>query len=117
MNKKKNKLHDEIVPQMAETLKALGHPLRLRLFEALAGEEKSVGQLVLDLEIPQAIASQQLRIMKQGQVVQCRRQGALMLYRLTHDGLLNLLKCLYSCQDHCLLLLPPKSLKKTRKGE
>lgn len=105
MNNRKKRLNPKFIPFIAETLKALGHPHRLRLLEALASGEKSVSQLVEDLQLPQAIVSQQLRIMKSGQVVSSQRQGTLAMYRISNPGLYDLLNCLHSCQDHCLPFL------------
>jgi DNA-binding transcriptional ArsR family regulator len=96
-----NKLHSDFLPRIAETLKTLGHPHRLRIFEALGTGEVSVGALSEELGIPQAIVSQQLKIMRGGQVVVSRREGPHVLYRLENPSLLNLLNCLYSCQKHC----------------
>lgn len=100
--KAKKKLDPRLVPYAAEVLKTLGHPLRLRLLEALADGEKSVGQLQKDLEVPQAVVSQHLRVMKTGQVVLSCRRGTLVFYYLANPGLVNLLGCIHSCQDHCL---------------
>lgn len=116
MNNKKF-LQPEILHHMADSLKALGHPLRLKIFEALAEGEKPVGTLVQELTIPQAIVSQQLRIMRSGNVVLSRRQGTLMLYRLAHPGLLKLLQCLLSCQDHCLPAFPPVTAPASKGNE
>lgn len=100
------RLDSKIIPHIAEILKALGHPLRLRLLEILANGESSVGNLQQRMGIPQAIVSQQLRIMKTGGVVLARRKGTQMLYSLANPGLLNLLNCLHTCQEFCLANLP-----------
>lgn len=102
MNNSFFKLEAAALPFIAESLKALGHPQRLRLLEALADGEKSVGRLSELLELPQAIVSQQLRIMRTNGVVSQRRHHTNSLYSLAHKGLLGLLKCLEKCQSHCL---------------
>lgn len=99
---KPKKLHPKALPHIAEILKALGHPIRLRLLECLAPGEASVGVLQERLQTPQAIVSQQLRILRSSGVVTFRRQGTLSLYSLAIPGLLNLLSCLQNCQEHCL---------------
>jgi len=103
------KLDNDFLAQTAETLKALGHPHRLRLLEALADGEKSVGTLAELLSLPQAIVSQQLRIMRTSQVVIYRRQKSQSLYSLAHPGLINLLDCLQKCQKHCMVKNAPLS--------
>ena len=96
------RLPPQALPHMAEILKALGPPLRLRLLEVLAEGEASVGALQEHLGTSQAIASQQLRILRSNGIVTFRRQGTLSLYSLAIPGLLNLLVCLQRCQQHCL---------------
>ncbi|HNW33442.1 MAG TPA: metalloregulator ArsR/SmtB family transcription factor [Candidatus Ozemobacteraceae bacterium] len=103
MNNSFFKLSAAALPHIADTLKALGHPQRLRLLEALADGEKSVGRLAELLDIPQAIVSQQLRIMRSCGVVCQRRYRTNSLYSLAHEGLIQLLACLENCQEHCLI--------------
>jgi len=102
MNNSFFRITDEALPMIAESLKALGHPQRLRLLEALADGEKPVGKLAELLDLPQAIVSQQLRIMKTSGVVKQRRHHTNSLYSIAHDGLLQLLNCLSKCQSHCV---------------
>lgn len=102
MNNSIFKITDEALPMIADSLKALGHPQRLRLLEALADGEKPVGRLAELLSLPQAIVSQQLRIMKTSGVVKQRRHHTNSLYSLAHEGLLQLLNCLSKCQSHCV---------------
>ncbi|MFZ2961261.1 MAG: metalloregulator ArsR/SmtB family transcription factor [Candidatus Ozemobacteraceae bacterium] len=94
-------LRAEVIPFVADILKAIGHPIRLRIIEVLAAGETSVGSLQIALGIPQPIVSQQLRILKSGGVVQSRKCAAQSLYSLAIPGLVNLLDCLRHCQDHC----------------
>ena len=96
------RLQPEALYHLAEALKALAHPLRLRILEELSGGECSVGDLQKRLEAPQAIVSQQLKIMRTSGVATFRRERNQSLYRLRHPGLLKLLKCLLSCQSYCL---------------
>ena len=107
MNTSIFKLDADLLPKTAETLKALGHPHRLRILEALADDEKTVGTLADLLDLPQAIVSQQLRIMRTSQVVVFRRHKSQSIYSLAHPGLSNLLHCLRSCQAHCAGQVPP----------
>jgi len=94
---------------IAESLKAIGHPQRLRLLEALADGEKPVGKLAELLDLPQAIVSQQLRVMRNSGVVRQRRIRTNSLYSLAHEGLVQLLTCLASCQTHCLPVVRPST--------
>lgn len=106
-----NNLITEVLDHISAILKALAHPQRLRIFEMLAHGEKSVSEIQNSLDLPQAVVSQQLRIMKSGGVVICRRVGSSSRYRLANPGLLHLLKCLQGCQQFCLTAATGKKPK------
>lgn len=65
----------------AEFFKALSHPLRLAILDALRTGEKSVGTLVDELEADQPAVSQQLSILRQRGFVETRKQGTTVYYR------------------------------------
>lgn len=65
----------------AEFFKALSHPLRLAILDALRTGEKSVGLLVTELETDQPAVSQQLSILRQRGFVQTRKEGTTVFYR------------------------------------
>jgi len=72
---------------MAEIFKALGDPVRLRLFQLLAGrDELCVCHLTEALDLPQSTVSRHLGVLRHAGLVQTRRGGKWMHYRLT-DGL------------------------------
>lgn len=95
------KLDPNYISQIAQVLKSLGHPQRLRIFEVLAEGEQNVTQIQAQVELPQAVVSQHLRIMRNGGVIRCRREGTFSLYQLSQKGLYNLLECLRRCQSSC----------------
>ena len=65
-------------------LKAVGHPLRLQIVDLLARHPaRSVSELCDALDTKQPIISQQLSILRRGQVVHGRRNGNRVLYSLT----------------------------------
>ncbi len=72
---------------MAELFRALGHPDRVRLVEELAGDEKDVNTLCENLGVRQARVSQHLAVLRASHVVQDRRQGRHVLYRLAKPAL------------------------------
>jgi DNA-binding transcriptional ArsR family regulator len=81
---------------VAEVLKALGHPVRLQIVELLEHGEMCVGDVVENLGIPQAAASQQLGLMKDKQVLQWRREGAKVFYSIKNPNVIKLLHCVHS---------------------
>ena len=65
----------------AEFFKALGHPVRLAILDALRTGEQSVGQLVEALGADQSSISQQLAILRQRGFVTSRKEGTTVYYR------------------------------------
>ena len=63
-------------------LKAAGHPGRLAILNYLSTGEKSVGMLETLLGTRQAAVSQLLARLRQEGLVQCRRDGKTIYYRL-----------------------------------
>lgn len=80
--------------QAAEIMRALGHPVRLRLVEALEGGECCVSELQQALDAPQAVVSQQLAKMRAAGIVACRRDGANVRYVVADPRVLRVLDCL-----------------------
>lgn len=74
-------------------IRALGHPLRLRLVEALQQGECCVSELQDALGVPQAVVSQQLARLKAAGIVTCRRDGVNVRYMVAEPRVLGILKC------------------------
>ena len=82
---------------VADVLKAVAHPLRLRIVAALCEKEEVVGALAERLGASQAIVSQQLRILRGHGLVAARRQGGFARYRLVEQNLRGLVRCMENC--------------------
>jgi DNA-binding transcriptional ArsR family regulator len=72
---------DELHEFKARYFKALGHPLRLSVLDALRDGEKSVSALQEELDVEQSTLSQQLGVLRTRGFVTSRKAGALTLYR------------------------------------
>ena len=94
-----NLLDKQIAARRAETLKALGHPLRLRLVDLLATGACHVGELAEKLEQSSAIVSQQLKILRLSRLVEVQKRAGHSYYRLANRHLPRLLACLKSCDQ------------------
>ncbi len=81
----------------AEVLKAIAHPVRLRIVDVLAGEPTHVSALAERLDVKQPIVSQQLRILRAQGLVQSRRANGLMVNELAEPELRQLLACMRNC--------------------
>ena len=71
--------------ETAELFKALGDPTRLRIISLLAHTELCVGDLCLVLDMSQPAVSYQLRILRTLRIVQARKEGKHVYYRLDDD--------------------------------
>jgi len=67
-------------------MRALAHPLRLRILEFIDQEgETNVNKIYRSLNIEQSITSQHLRVLRLADVVQCEREGKMVLYKIKYD--------------------------------
>jgi DNA-binding transcriptional ArsR family regulator len=90
-------LDPALASDLARTLRAVAHPLRLRLLTLLCRAETSVGVLSESLAVPQPIVSQQLRILRTAGLVSARRREGRAPYRVIEPHLAELLRCVGRC--------------------
>src|SRR5262245_44098680 len=69
----------------AEIFQALGHPTRVAIVEHLRDGEMSVGSLCEKLGIEQANASQHLAVLRSKHIVETRKEGNQIFYRLRNQ--------------------------------
>ena len=82
----KQPLDFKFLEQSTEILRAVAHPMRLAIIDLLHdGKQLSVTEIYETLELEQAVASHHLRILKDRDVVQVRRDGKSSLYSLTNE--------------------------------
>lgn len=84
-------IDDDTLERMAETLKAIAHPVRLQIVNILMNGERSVGELVRTLGTKQSLTSQQLSILKSRGVLKSRRNGNVVFYSLQSNGIKNIM--------------------------
>jgi DNA-binding transcriptional ArsR family regulator len=72
----------------AGIFQALAHPTRVAIVEHLRGGEMSVGQLCERVGVEQANASQHLAVLRNKHIVETRKEGNQIFYRL-RDPLLG----------------------------
>ncbi|MGE0674757.1 MAG: ArsR/SmtB family transcription factor [Methylibium sp.] len=82
----KRMLKDLLYEQVARVGKALASPKRLEILEMLAQGEKAVETVAAEVAIDVKLASAHLKALKEARLVQVRRDGKRMIYRLSgHD--------------------------------
>lgn len=83
--------NQELKKFKAEIFQALAHPTRIAMVEVLGDQEKSAGQLIEELGLEQANASQHLAVLRGKQVVLSRKVGNQVFYRVRDPVLLEVL--------------------------
>ena len=96
IRRKRSTISDDVLTAAAEVIKCLGHPLRVRLLEALETGDKSVSDLQDYCGVSQATVSHQLIALKARGIVGCSREGSHMCYRITEPKVSAILKCIRS---------------------
>jgi len=91
-------LGPDVLERAAEVIKCLGHPLRLRLLECLEEGEKSVSELQEYAHTSQAAVSQQLATMRGRGIVDARRDGPFVYYRIVEPKVFHILNCIRACE-------------------
>jgi rhodanese-related sulfurtransferase/DNA-binding transcriptional ArsR family regulator len=85
---------DRLYGQLARVGKALANPHRLELLELLAQGERTVDSLATETEMSIASASQHLQALRAGGLVESRKQGLFVHYRLADPTVLELSRSL-----------------------
>lgn len=71
---------DELQAFKAAFFRALAHPIRIRILELLVTGERSVQELQEALNVDQPVVSQQLAVLRAGNIVSGRKEGVSVRY-------------------------------------
>jgi DNA-binding transcriptional ArsR family regulator len=95
------RISPETLSHAAAVIRCLGHPLRLRLLEALEQGEKTVSELQEYSGATQPAVSQHLMVLKAHGVVDQRRQGPFAYYWVIEPKVKAILECIRvgGCKD------------------
>ena len=83
---------DRLYGQFARLGKALSNPHRLEMLELLAQGERTVDSLASELGVSEANASQHLQVLRQAALVESRKDGLFVHYRLADAEVFELSK-------------------------
>jgi len=81
----------------ADVLRAVAHPIRLRIVAMLCDGDAQVGDMVREIGASQAAVSQQLRILRMHGLVRATRANGFARYRLEEPALRDLTRCVERC--------------------
>ncbi len=87
-------LEHEKLEEVAELLKALAHPTRLKIISILINSKQCVKNLSKMLEASQPNVSQHLNILRSKGIVGCKRDGSIVCYYIKDDSVVKLYKLL-----------------------
>ena len=76
---------DKIYSILAGMIKAMANPHRLEIIDLLGQGEKSVEEIARETNMSVANASQHLQVLKTANLVEIRREGNFIHYRLSHE--------------------------------
>lgn len=84
-------MYQDIQHFKSDFFKALAHPLRIRILEALAEGDKNVNELQTLLGSEGSAVSQQLSVLRSKNVVYGKKDGTSVIYSLTDPKIKELL--------------------------
>lgn len=79
-------------------LKAIAHPLRYAILEAIADKERNVGEIEGETGITQPTLSQQLSVLRSAGLVETRREAKLVYYSIVPEVLGELIASISALQ-------------------
>lgn len=88
-----------VIDRKVQVLKAIAHPVRFRIVTRLCAGTSHVNGLAEELDVPQTIISQQLRILRMSELVDVQRSSGFAVYRLAEPHLKSLIRCMDRCCD------------------
>jgi rhodanese-related sulfurtransferase len=87
---KTRKTKDLLFEQVARVGKALASPKRLELLELLSQGENTVEALANEASIDIKLASAHLKVLREARLIEARREGRFIAYRLSGDDITSL---------------------------
>ncbi len=105
MEQSGRQIKDILYGQVARMGKAMASPKRLELVELLCQGEKPVEQLAREASISMKLASAHLKELRQAHLVETRREGKNVFYRLTSEGVADFWVAIRSLAEDRLLEL------------
>jgi DNA-binding transcriptional ArsR family regulator len=87
----------------ADFFKALAHPLRISILDALREGELTVNEISEHFDVEPANASQQLAVLRNRNIVITRKEGANVYYSVTDKSIFKLLDAAKEIFNHNLI--------------
>lgn len=82
-------MYNELFKLHSNLLKAISNPKRLEIIQLLRDQELPVTEIQEMLDLPQGNLSQHLQVLRSADVVDTRRDGKQIYYRISHDNFIK----------------------------
>ncbi|NNF05452.1 MAG: winged helix-turn-helix transcriptional regulator [Candidatus Eisenbacteria bacterium] len=86
----------EALGRAAECLRTVAHPVRIRMIQLLLNGRYTVGEIALDCNVPDNVASEHLRLMQRCGLFTSQREGRKVYYEVAKPHLEDLVTCIES---------------------
>ncbi len=90
---------DKTLEKMEELLNVASDFTRLKILYSINGEEKNVSEIMEEVGASQSLISHQLKVLRKNHLVQTRKDGHKVYYRLADEHVSKLLEVVH---DHVL---------------
>ncbi|MBS4038306.1 MAG: winged helix-turn-helix transcriptional regulator [Hydrogenophaga sp.] len=97
----------------AELFGVLATPMRLRILSALCDQEKSVSQLLLEIDTTQPNLSQHLNLLYRSGILARRKEGTQVIYRVQSEQAVTL--CRTVCTQIAIEMDEPAAVPATQR--
>jgi len=87
-------LSSDALKEAAGCLRALSHPTRLRMVQLLCEQNRSVGEIAEECDIPHNLASTHLKTLERCRLLKSHRKGRSVQYEVVEKHLFDLLRCI-----------------------
>ncbi len=84
-------MKEENISKASKALKAMGHPLRLKILCVIGGQELPVMDIVKQVGTTQSNISQHIDILREKEIITSRREGSKILCKIRDPKILNLM--------------------------
>lgn len=90
---------DEQIERAAEVFRVMSAPMRLRIISCLCNGEKNVSELLSEIDTTQPNMSQHLNTLYQAGVLDKRRDGVQIYYRIVNNNIVNICRAVCKQTD------------------
>lgn len=89
------------IEKSTRIFKALGDETRIRIIETIFNESKNVSAIALSLQMTHSAISHQLKLLKDCDIVRCRRQGKEIYYYVSDEHIKTVVESVFTHTKDC----------------